>query len=427
VSVAPVPVLVPSPAKQGTRAIPFEIAVGGLLQVTYLGRATENHLARRLGQTGPAVPPAGSSAGTPVLDESTLLLGRARLSAGGYVASPGLTYFLEADAATGSVEILEYRLRVELGRRTALNVGQMRVPYSYSWSIREHRLVFPVRSIATDAFRYNYDIGLSLETMFLSDRLTLIVGGYNGGGAQLLHNDNLDPMLVVRLEGRSLRSADASPEEGPPDEGQGIGLVLGASVVENYLPTPPAYGFLSGTPQGPRQLVVDANMDGLADGITTVDAEIDAKLTYRMFAFETEFYYRHEWWHDIPALQPPSPTAFSPETQFWGVFGQILGGFASDRVLGGARLAFTRLSPLSPGGQRYETHTCIAVSGQDYACALPYADSRFEASGVVALRIVPRTLQISAMYSFLRWATTSGVAPADPKEHRLIGLVQLSF
>ena len=396
------------------------------MRVDYLGRATEGHLARRLAGTPAPLPAGASTAGSPVLDVSTLVLRYARVSADGALASRRLGYVVELEAGLGSLSLLQYRLQAVLGS-TTINVGQMRVPFSYNWAINESRLVFPERSIATEQFRYDYDIGVSLETPVYHDRVSLIVGGFNGGGSVLGHNDNLDPMLAVRLEARSRDGAGAPRAEGAADERAPAALVVGASVLANYVPAPPSYGYLSGTPQAPRQLVLDSNGDGLPDGITTLDAELDVKLTRRGFSLEAEGYFRHEWWHDIPAAQPVTPTAFAPRRDFWGAFAQAIQSFPKQRIKLGARLAVTDLSPLSPGWQRYETHSCVATGGQLYACALPYASRRLEASGVLVYSLVPRTLQLEAMYSFLRWSSASGAAPPDPREHRAIAAIQLSF
>jgi len=422
---APLPTI-PEPPAAAPRT-PAQPRLDGLLQVEYLGRATANHLARRLDMSPAPLPSAGSSQSTPFLDESTLLLRHARLGVDGYLASPRFGYFAELDAGLGNLRLLEYSAWADVGAQTRIRAGQMRVPYSYNWSVREEWLVFPERSIATEQFRYDYDIGVSVETHFATDRVTLIAGGYNGGGSILGHNDNLDPMLVTRIEARPFGPVAAARVEGPADETGPPSMLVGGTVVANYVPTPPAYGYLSGTPQPPRQLVVDANGDGLPDGITTLDVELDAKVTRRGFAIEAEGYFRREWWHDIPALQPISPTVFAPETSYWGLFGQVVQSFARGRAKAGARFAVAQLSPLSPGWQRYESHLCLANGGTDYSCALPYAGRRFEVSGVVAFTVIPRALQLSGMYSFLRWAGRDGPTPADPREHRLILLMQSFF
>jgi hypothetical protein len=405
----------------------FNIRVGGLVQIDYLGVATENHLARRLDQASASMMAGNFQAGTPLLDESTLLLRTARLSAAGNVGSPRLGYFVEVDAAQGTLALLECRVRAELGQRATLNVGQMRVPYSRSWAIREGLLVFPERSIATEQFRYDYDIGISIDALLMANRLALIVGGYNGGGRTLAHNDNLDPMLVLRIEGRPVGPHAMTSIEGIQDGTGRLALVIGGGVVADYVPVPPAYGFLSGSPQAPRQLVTDVNQDGLPDGVTAVSAELDVKVTGRQFAAEVEGYYRHEWWRDIPALQPVSPTVFGPRTDFWGALAQVFGSFADDRITGGIRGSLTQLSPLSPGWQRYPTRVCVAPRGDEYFCSLPYAGKRAELSGVVVYRVIPGTLQLSAMYSFLKWGATNGEAPADGREQRFVARLQLSL
>jgi hypothetical protein len=410
------------------RASAFEIRFGGLLQVEYLGVATEGHVARRLSDmAAPLAPLPPNAPSTPFLDESTLILRRARLSAEGFVATPRLGYFVEVDAGQGSLALLEYRMRLQLGARWTLTLGQMRVPFSRSWAIREDRLLFPERSIATDQFRYDYDIGISVDARGLQDRLTLTLAGFNGGGRILARNDNLDPMLVLRIEGQPIGEVVPRPVEGPPDGSGSASVTLGAALSADYVPTPPAYGYLSGAPQPPRQLVIDANDDGLPDGITVLEAEIDLKASLRGFAAEAEGYYRHEAWHDIPLQQPAATTSFSPRTSYGGFFAQAFELFQAPRLVAGLRLSLTELSPLSPGYQRYDQHTCLTSGGVNYACSLPYSDEQLEVSAVLVKRVIPRVLQVSGMYSFFYWSSTGKPAPSDPLEHRAIVVVQLSY
>jgi hypothetical protein len=414
-----------APALVTAPSIPFELRVGGLLQIEYLGRATEGHLARRLmTMPAPLGPAPANPIPTPTLDESTLLLRRARLSAGGLVATPRLEYFTEMDAGEGQFALLEYWLRARLGHGLSLKVGQMRVPFSRSWSIREDRLVFIERSIATDQFRYDYDIGVVMEGSWVDDRLVLTLAGFNGGGRILAKNDNLDPMLVFRIEGRPTGMVSPAIQEGPPDAPEPAPITVGGSVSVDYDPTPPSYGYLSGDSQPPRQLVIDANGDGLPDGITVLQTEVDVTAALHRTALEAEAYYRYEGWHDIPPLQPGAP--FQPKNSYWGLFLEAFQGVGHEWTLGG-RFSFTQLSPLSPGYQRHGSSSCLAASGMTYACNLPYADEETEVSAVVAKKVIPEILQVSAMYSFLYWSSSSSPEPTDPIEQRLILAVQLAF
>ena len=241
----------------------------------------------------------------------------------------------------------------------------------------------------------------------------------------LARNDNLDPMLVLRMEATPVGAPLAPPIEGPTDDPASV--VFGAAISADYVPTPPAYGYLSGDPQPPRQLVIDANDDGLPDGITVLEAEIDAKATVHGFAAEAEGYYRHEAWHDIPVLQPASTTPFVPRNNYGGFFVQLFQSFATHDLLAGVRASFTELSPLSPGYQRYPQYSCLTSGGLTYACNLPYSDEQLEMSAVVVKRLIPRVLQVSGMYSFFNWGSTGPSAPSDSIEHRAIVVVQLTY
>ena len=120
----------------------------------------------------------------------------------------------------------------------------------------------------------------------------------------------------------------------------------------------------------------------------------------------------------IPAFGEYPSTKFSSSMHFQGV--------GHEWTLGG-RFSFTQLSPLSPGYQRHGSSSCLAASGMTYACNLPYADEETEVSAVVAKKVIPEILQVSAMYSFLYWSSSSSPEPTDPIEQRLILAVQLAF
>ena len=403
-------------------AAPLSLDLHGLFQLQYLARATQDHLARRLagGVGTPTVPPGGlPQPATPTLDESTVLLRRARLAAAGFVGTPRLEYFAEVDVGLGQVQALEYRLRIALGRGLAINAGQMRVPFSRSWLTREERLVFPERDIATEQFRYDYDVGLSIEGAWLSGRLRAVLGGFNGGGALLGRNDNLDPVLVVRVSGTPIGAPEEHPER--------LAVSVGGGATLDYVPVPLAYGFLSGTTP-PRALARDANGDGLTDGVRVVQAEVDVVVARRGLVFEAEGFLRREQWGDLGRRQPTIESMFVPRPTYGGFHAQLSQALLRGRARVGARFALTELSPLAIGGKHYDAHDCLPDNATTYRCALPYADERTEITGLVAGQpVLDLPLWISAMYTRLLWRSIADPPPPSPGEHRVIVTAQLAF
>jgi hypothetical protein len=412
----------PPPATAAARPslLAFTFEPHAFFQFQYLARATQDHVARRLadGSGTPAPPPGGIlQPSTPVLDESTVVLRRARVSAGGFVATPRLEYFAEVDLGEGHVQVLEYRLRLGLGRGLAVNVGQMRVPFSRSWLTREERLIFPERDLATEQFRYDYDVGVSVEGNWLSGRLHAVFAGFNGGGASLGRNDNLDPVLVLRISGMPL---------GPPAIPDRFSISVGGGATLDYVPVPSAYGFLGGTIP-PRALTRDANDDGITDGVQVAQAEIDVAVARRGLLVEAAGYLRREQWGDLGQRQSTIESMFVPRQTYGGFYAEVSQTLFRGRARAGARFALTELSPLAIGGKSYDAHDCLSDNSTIYHCALPYADERTEVTGLLAVQPLALPLWLSAMYSRLEWRSIVEPQPPSPGEHRVIVTAQAAF
>ncbi len=395
------------------------LELAGFLQVQYLVRETQDHLARRLASGVGPVPNVvdGPSAPTPPFDECTLLLRHARLSAAGIVGSPRLGYFAEVDFGQGRVLPLEYRMHLAVGRHLTFNAGQMRVPFSHSWLRREERLSFPERDIATEQFRYDYDVGVSVEGAWLADRLHVIAGAFNGGGAALGRNDNLDPILVLRVSGTPV-GASEHPER--------VSIAVGGGVTADYVPVPAAFGYLGGA-MPPTPLVADSDGDGLADGVRVLQGAIDLTVLRGGLRLDAEGYVRREDWRDIGRRQPSPELVFSPRATYWGFYAEAAQIFLHNRMRAGARFALTELSPLMMGGRAYDAHSCLSPNNTIYQCALPYSDARTEISALIAGQPFVQPLWLSVMYSRLYWRSIGGELPPSPGEHRAVVTAQIGF
>src|SRR5262252_9557293 len=80
--------------------------------------------------------------GQPVLAESGVSLRRARFSVEGFAYTPRLGYRAEVELGQGAVAPLDLYVDFRPTARWSIRAGQLRVPFSRSWTITEERLAF---------------------------------------------------------------------------------------------------------------------------------------------------------------------------------------------------------------------------------------------------------------------------------------------
>jgi hypothetical protein len=386
------------------RAAPFALRMKALIQLRYL---------------------LGKTEGLPVTDSGAYLRA-ARLGWDGYALSPKLGYKFELEFGAGLVAPLDVYFEGRLSPHWTVRAGQMRVPFSRSWLTPEQMLLFPNRSLATEQFRYGYDIGALIQSTWLGGRLSAFFAVFNGAGPNVAANDNVDPLLVLRVEGAVTRERIARAE-GDRGRTPRPAVAVGASATADYVPAPGAYGYTSGVPVSPRPLApVDTNADGRPDGVRVLEGELDVSFRWRGLAADVELYTRREAWNDIGAAQPAVQNRFVPRTDYAGLFGQLSYSFAGGLQLGG-RFSMTQLSPLTVGGRPRPVTTCTGPGGIAFECRLPYADRRAELSALAAYSLWDGHALGAVMYSLLNWSTTTGEAVPASREHNVIAQIQFAL
>jgi hypothetical protein len=386
------------------RAAPFALRMKALIQLGYFLAKTE---------------------GLPVTDSGASLR-TARLGWDGYVLTPKLGYRFEIEFGAGLVAPLDVYVEGRLSPRWTLRAGQMRVPFSRNWLTREQMLLFPLRSIATQEFRYGYDVGALVESSWLDGRVVAWFGAFNGAGPNVAANDNVDPLLALRVEGTVTKETVARAE-GDRRHTPRPAVALGVSVAADYVPAPSAYGYRSGVPVSPRPVAsVDTDDDGRPDGVGVFEGELDVAFRWRGVAADVELYTRRESWNDIGAAQADVQNRFVPRTDYAGLFGQLSYSFMSGLQLGG-RFSMTQLSPLTVGGRPRPVTTCAGPGGGVFDCRLPYADRRAELSVLVAYSLWDGHALGAVMYSLLNWSATNGDAVPASREHDVIAQIQFAL
>jgi hypothetical protein len=345
------------------RVAPFAITTSGLLQFQY------DALIRQ-GKPRPA--------------ESGVSLRRARFAAEGEILSPRFTLRAELSADQGVLAPLDVYAEGR-SRLFTLRAGQMRVPFSASWMTGDQKLLFADRSIATEMFRYDYDLGilLILHPRRSAGRFVAMVGGFNGAGKNVAGNDNVDPMLLLRIAGTPIgQPSDAS--EADLVRSPAPSFTIGGSATIDYVPAPNAYGYSSGFPLPPVPIAVrDGDMNGRVDGVRAWQAEADLDFRWRGVVLQGEAYVRDEQWFNIGQSQPVG-ARFLPKKRFTGGFGQVSYRLPWVPVVPSVRVSSTLLSPLVLGGRTPAAQICVGADGSSFPCALTYADRRRERSITVA-------------------------------------------
>jgi hypothetical protein len=353
-------------------------------------------------------------------------LRRDRISWDGFAFSPKLGFRLEIELGQGVVMPLDVYVEGRASPHWIVRAGQIRVPFSRSWMTPEQMLLFPERALGTDEFRYSYDLGLLVETSWFSGRVLGFVGAFNGAGPDVATNDNLEPMMIARLEVTPTRTLVARAE-GDRSHTPRPAVSVGATATVDYVPVPNGYGYTSGVPIAPRPISsFDTDNDGRRDAVRVVEGELDAALRWRGFAADAEIYARRESWGAVGALQPTPSSQFSPRADYAGAFAQLSYSFRRGLQAAG-RLSVTELSPLTVGGRLRPTATCTSLDGMTFACRLPYADRRAELSLLAAYSLWDGHLLGALMYSLLNWSATSGDFVPAAREHDVIAQLQFAL
>ena len=251
------------------------------------------------------------------------------------------------------------------------------------------------------------------------DRLELILGAFNGSGPNR-GNENLDPMLLLRVTGVPMGQPWA-PAEGDLGKTRNLSLMLGGTATIDYIPAPSSYGYLSGSAVPVRPLTDrDRDQDGRLDDIRVIHVAADLALRFRGLALECEVYQRRENWEKLP--HQPGGDPLLMQNRFRGWFAQLSYTILANRLQVAARASVARVSPLTVGGSVRPENTCTFPDGTASTCHLPYADVRSELAALIAVHL--SGLRISGSFARYRWSSDGATQPPSAIENQLTILTQ---
>ncbi len=330
---------------------------------------------------------------------------RARIGVDGKLYSPRLYYKMNVEAAGASVVLNDAFVEGALPHGFKLRAGQFKVPFSRQFINPAEKLSFVERSVATEAFRYDRDIGALLTWTGVGDNLDVMVGMYNGGGKNAAKNDNIDPLLVGRVQMGVLGKAWKA-EEGDLHASHDPQLMLGVAGTFENTPVPDKWGY-GASSQALSNTDVDS--DGNRDNVRVWQVEGDLSFRMRGVGVEGEFFLRDENWGVIGANQDP---VITPGGRYMGFYGQASYFVMPERLQLGARYSWAETSPLALGGRKLD---------------VPQDDERTEISGLVSYYRHEHGIELSAMYSFLDWKNADGPDVKGIGEQRFILEAQVMF
>jgi hypothetical protein len=379
----------------------YSLRVTGYLQLRYTLRTDEA---------------AGRDESFPELRESGFALRRARLGLDGHVHSPRLTYRLMAEYAGASVRLLDYYIEGQLPHGGYLRGGQFKLPFARAFMGSEGANSFLELPVATDELRYDRDLGVLAGWVGVGGRVDASIGVFNGAGRNVGKNDNLDPLLVARVQA-TLLGKPWKPEEGDLPGTHDPSLVVGVSGTFENAPLPSSVGYgdavlTDGASDPALRLDTDVDGDGRRDNVRVSMVGVDLAFRFRGLGVEAELYGRAEDWGAIADGQTNS-LGFDPTRHYAGGFVQASYFVVPGRLQLGARYASTGVSPLLLGGRTRD--------------AVPEADRRREVTGLVSYDRLGHGIEATLMYSFLDWYDRGGNDPKGAGEHRVIVETQVAF
>jgi polyhydroxyalkanoate synthesis regulator phasin len=218
---------------------------------------------------------------------------RARILAGGNVFYPWMKYFTQVTLEGGSTALRDAYIEADYYDVVKPRIGQYKIPFDREFLTSAFNLQLIDRSIASNAFSLQRDIGTQLSGEFIEDRLNYSVGIFNGSGANRNNVDNAF-MYVGRMVFTPFGSYPYSQAAlDTPDTPK-----LAIGIAGAYLPglEPEERKTLAGTLGDTDILPVESDVYQLT---------ADLAFKYQNFSFEGGYHFR--------SIDPDEQTPFGKE------------------------------------------------------------------------------------------------------------------
>jgi hypothetical protein len=327
-------------------------------------------------------------------------LRRARLALDGGLYDRAVLYRLELELSE-DVVLKEASVAGLVGWGVRLEAGLLKVPFARTFLVDARALSFPERSVATDEFRYDRDLGVTATWQPQSPLLQATVGVFNGTPSEVETTPpNVDPLLVLRLGSTPLGAPSADVEEGDFEDTHKPSLTIGLGLTFENAPVP-------GTSE------VDLDRDGAHDNVRVVQASADVAFRWRRLGVEAEGYARMEAWGGVPTKMPKVVEGFLLRDTYWGGVVQASYFVLPQRFQLGARASYSQLSPLVLAGKT--RRELPSVTGYDW-------NATYELSALAAYYRHRRNIALQGLYTYREL-----VDLPSQGEHRVIVQSQVAF
>jgi phosphate-selective porin OprO/OprP len=262
-------------------------------------------------------------------DNGTFKMRRVRLYMSGNAYEPWLQYYTQFSFEGSSPALRDAYLQATKLSYLQPRAGQFKVPFDRAYLDSDFALQFIERSIASDAFSLQRDIGFQLAGDLLGKRITYAAGMFNGSGANQ-SNVNNNYMYVGRVVWQPF---GPYPYAQPPlGTKQDPLFALGAAGA--YMPglAPGERKTLAG-PLGSTS-IVPVNSD-------VYELTSDVAFRYKRFSLEGGYYYRN--------INPQESTNIYHNTDAWGIYAQAGFFFIPDKFEFAGRYSY--VDPDNPTGE----------------------------------------------------------------------------
>jgi phosphate-selective porin OprO/OprP len=218
---------------------------------------------------------------------------RARLIAGGSMFYPWMQYFTQLTLEGSNTGLRDAYIEAAYYDWAKPRIGQYKVPFDRQFLTSAFNLELIDRSIASNAFSLQRDIGVQVSGKFLEDQLNYAVGMFNGSGANQ-NNQDQNFMYVGRMVYTPFGSFPYS--EGALETPAAPKLAFGA-----------AGAYLPGLEPGERKTLAGplGNTNIVPVNSDVYELTADLAFKYLNFFFQGGYYFRN--------IDPEKPTPYGSE------------------------------------------------------------------------------------------------------------------
>jgi len=313
-------------------------------------------------------------------DTTTFRVRRARFLAGGNLFYPWMNYGTQVTLEGGSTALRDAYIEATYFESAKPRIGQYKVPFDREFLTSAFNLQLIDRSIASDEFSLQRDIGVQLSGKFFQKMLEYSAGVFNGSGVNQ-SNVNRDYMYLARIVLTPFGSYPYSQAALDTPETPKIAFGLAGAYLPNLDP---------GERKTQAGILGDTNVLPVASDVYQLTADLAFK--YLNFSMESGYHFR--------CIDPDKPTLYGKESA-QGFY--LQGGYF---VIPEKLEVATRYSFTDPDSPNRDDHN----KAQEFTAGLSYY-------------LYGHDLKLQANYSFFRTETDID----DQDEHLGQGMVTLAF